>query len=295
MLRTTLAAALVLTAAALPAVAHDHKAKTKIAAPKAAEDATLRSVLASPNRPEASRSRDAYRNTYEALTFFGLRPGLTVVEVSPGAGWWSEILSPYAAQTGGRFVAAFGDPNNPALTPEQKVASEKSRADFKARFPNAEVVDFSRRVGIGAPDASADLVLIARAFHGMAQQEGLTDRVMAEVARVLKPGGVLAVEQHRAAPGSEFRPQTGYVPESYVIEAAKKAGLVLDARSDLNANAKDDRDHPYGVWTLQPVRVSAPRANTPTDRPTPLTPEERAQYDAIGESDRMTLRFRKPA
>jgi predicted methyltransferase len=291
MLRTTLAAALVLTAAA-PAVALD--AKAKIAAPQMAEDAALRAVLAADSRPAASKARDQYRNPYESLTFWGLRPGMTVLEVSPGGGWWSEVLAPYAAQTDGRFVAAFGDAGNPNATPEQKANLERARSAFKARFPNAEIVDFSARAGIGAPSGSADMVLIARAFHGTARQEGLTDRVMAEIARVLKPGGVLAVEQHRAPEGSPLRPETGYVPEAYVIEAAKKAGLTLDARSEINANPKDTREHPYGVWTLKPVRVSAPREGVTGDRPAPLTPEERAAYDAIGESDRMTLRFRKP-
>lgn len=293
MLRTTLAAALVLTAAALPAAALDKHAG-KIAAPQMAEDAVLRSVIDADARPAASKARDQYRNTYEALTFWGLRPNMTVIEVSPGGGWWSEVLAPYAAQTAGRYVAAFGDAGNPNATAEQKANLERSRSAFKTRFPNAEIVDYSARAGIGAPSGSADMVLIARAFHGTARQEGLTDRVMAEVARVLKPGGVLAVEQHRAPEGSPLKPETGYVPEAYVIEAAKKAGLTLDARSEMNANSKDTREHPYGVWTLQPVRVSAPRQGVAGDRPTPLTPEERAAYDAIGESDRMTLRFRKP-
>jgi predicted methyltransferase len=107
---------------------------------------------------------------------------------------------------------------------------------------------------------------------------------------------VLAVEQHRSVDGlnPDLTAPTGYMPESYVIRAAEAAGFVLDARSELNANPKDDRDHPYGVWTLPPTRTSAPRANVATDRPTPLTEAERAEYDAIGESDRMTLKFRKP-
>ena len=105
---------------------------------------------------------------------------------------------------------------------------------------------------------------------------------------MLRPGGILAVEQHRAAEGADPRAGTGYVPESYVIDAARKAGFMLEARSEINANPKDTKDHPFGVWTLPPTRRSAP-AGQPAD------PNfDHTKYDAIGESDRMTLKFRKP-
>ena len=112
----------------------------------------------------------------------------------------------------------------------------------------------------------------------------------------LRPGGVLAIEQHRSVDGlnPDVTAPTGYMPESHVIRAAEAAGFVLEARSELNANPKDDHDHPYGDWTLPPVRTSAPREGNANDRVTPLTEAERAEDDAIGESDRMTLRFRKP-
>ena len=230
--------------------------------PTPQEDQALLAAVASTTRPEADRARDAFRHPYESLTFWGLRPGLTVVEVQPGAGgWWTAILSPYAEATGGRYVAA----NNLAALE-------------------------------GVEPGSADMVLIARAFHNWARVSGRTDAVLAAAFKALKPGGVLAVEQHRAADGvnvADTAP-TGYVPETYVIRAAEAAGFVLEARSDLNANPADDRDHPYGVWSLKPTRVSAPREGQAIDRPTPLTPEERAELDAVGESDRMTLRFRRP-
>jgi predicted methyltransferase len=148
---------------------------------------------------------------------------------------------------------------------------------------------------MGVADGTADMVLVARAFHNW-HRAGRTDAFLASFFKALKPGGVLAVEQHRSEDGlnPDVTAPTGYMPESYIIRAAEAAGFVLDARSELNANPKDDRDHPFGVWTLPPVRTSAPRANSTTDRPTPLTEAERAEYDAIGESDRMTLRFRKP-
>jgi predicted methyltransferase len=227
------------------------------------EDAALQAAIGSNARPAADVARDVYRRPFETLTFWGLTPGSTVVEIEPGrAGWWSAILQPYAEATGGRYVAV----NRPLES-------------------------------MGVEDGTADMVVVARAFHNW-HRAGRTAPYLQAFFKALKPGGVLAVEQHRSVDGlnpDETAP-TGYMPESYVIRAAQAAGFVLDegGRSDINANPRDDRDHPYGVWTLPPVRTSAPRANNANDRPTPLTEAERAEYDAIGESDRMTLRFRKP-
>jgi predicted methyltransferase len=227
------------------------------------EDAALQAAIGSSARPAADVARDVYRRPFETLTFWGLTPGSTVIEIEPGrAGWWSAILQPYAEATGGRYVAV----NRPLES-------------------------------MGVEDGTADMVVVARAFHNW-HRGGRTAPYLQAFFKALKPGGVLAVEQHRSVDGlnpDETAP-TGYMPESYVIRAAQAAGFVLDegGRSDINANPKDDRAHPYGVWTLPPVRTSAPRANNANDRPTPLTEAERAEYDAIGESDRMTLRFRKP-
>lgn len=226
------------------------------------EDAALQAAVGSDARPAADVARDVYRHPFETLTFWGLTPGSTVVEIEPGgAGWWRNILEPYAGATGGTYV-----PINRPLE------------------------------SMGVPDGTADMVVVARAFHNW-HRNGRTAPYMAAFFKALKPGGVLAVEQHRGVEGlnADATAPYGYVSESYVIHAAQAAGFVLDARSELNANPKDDRDHPYGVWTLPPVRTSAPREGNATDRPTPLTEAERAGYDAIGESDRMTLRFRKPA
>ncbi len=264
----------------------------EVLAPTPAErtDAALAAVLADPARSAASKDRDRYRHPAEALAFWGLKPGMTVLEVGPGAGWWTEILAPYAASTNGKYVATAADPTDPEIGPERAARSRKTFADrvTDARFGTINYVDFGPTVGIKAPPGGADLVLIARAFHNWAQAPGMTDRMLTGAFAALKPGGVLAVEQHRAPAGSTQAPTTGYVTERYVIEAAEKAGFRLDAKSEVNANANDDRDHPFGVWTLQPVKTSSQNGKT-------LTPDERAQFDAIGESDRMTLRFVKPA
>jgi predicted methyltransferase len=227
------------------------------------EDAALQAAIASDARPAADVARDIHRRPFETLTFWGLTPGSTIVEIEPGrGGWWSAILQPYAEATGGTYVAV----NRPLES-------------------------------MGVEDGTADMVVVARAFHNWHRSSpSRTGPYLEAFFKALKPGGVLAVEQHRSVDGlnPDDTAPTGYMPESYIIRAAQAAGFVLDARSELNANPRDDHDHPYGVWTLPPVRTSAPRANNATDRPTPLTEAERAEYDAIGESDRMTLRFRKP-
>ena len=228
------------------------------AMPTLTEDTALQAAVAAQSRPAADRARDAARHPYESLTFWGLTPGMTVVEIEPGgASWWRHILEPYAAATGGRYVAV-----------DKPLES------------------------MGAADGTADFILVARAFHNWSR-DGRTQPYLQAFFRALKPGGVLAIEQHRSAEGLNVADvaSTGYVPESYVIREAQNAGFVLEARSELNANPKDDHDHPFGVWTLPPVRKSA-QSNDPGARR--LTAEERAAFDAIGESDRMTLRLRKP-
>ncbi|MBC6982407.1 class I SAM-dependent methyltransferase [Caulobacter sp. 17J80-11] len=278
-----LLAAAFVVAAATPALAASAAAAARASAPRFEEDAALTAAVADPARSDAHKARDAFRHPYESLTFWGLTPGMTVIEIQPGGeAWWTEILAPYAKATGGTYLGAYNDLASPNMTD----AGRKARADFEAKF-GVKAVNFGSVSGVGVQPSSADMVLVARAFHNWAQQ-GSTDQFMAAFFKALKPGGVLAVEQHRAPEGSDPMAGNGYVPESYVIEAAKKAGFVLEARSDLNANPKDTRDHPFGVWTLPPVRRTAEDGRT-------LTDAERAHFDAIGESDRMTLRFRKPA
>lgn len=254
-------------------------------------DASLAAVVAGDWRTPDNAARDQYRKPAAALAFWGLKPGMTVLELQPGGGYWTEILAPYAAKTGGRFIATAADLGNPELSQ----AAKDARAKFEARFAdaalygNVQYVNFGpKSQGLGS-DASVDFVVNGRNIHSW-MGGGILDRVLAESFAALKPGGILAIEEHRNAEGTMQDPKatSGYVTEAYVIEAAERAGFELAAGSDLYANPADDRDHPFGVWTLPPNLRTSPNGQ-------PADPAfDSAPYKAIGESDRMALRFVKP-
>ena len=277
MIRPVLAAAaLALTFAALPAQA---------------ADAALKAALTGPQRTAENTGRDGARHPAQTLAFWGLKPKQTVIEISPGGGYWTEILAPYAKATGGTYVATAADLDNPKLSEGAK----KGRASFEAKYGDQakygpiQYVNFGPVSGpLGSPN-SADLVITARNVHNWMMQ-GYLDKVLKDAHAVLKPGGVLAVEEHRSDPKPELPGvSNGYVSTATVIAAAEKAGFKLAAKSEVNANPKDTKDHPFGVWTLPPVRRSSARGQ-------PADPNfDHDKYDAIGESDRMTLRFVKPA
>ncbi len=275
MLRPVLAAAIAMTFAALPAMA---------------ADAALKAAVASPNRAAANAARDGARRPVETLTFWGLKPKLTVIEIAPGGGYWTEILAPYAKATGGSYVAAVADLDNPKISE----GARKGRAAFEAKYADAAKYGTVTYVNfgpaskpLGAP-GSADMVITARNIHNWMWQPGVVEKSFADFHAVLKPGGVLAVEEHRADPRAQIGDaRDGYVSTANVVAAAEKAGFKLAAKSEVNANPKDTKDHPFGVWTLPPSRQSAANGQ-------PADPAfDRAKYDAIGESDRMTLRFVK--
>jgi predicted methyltransferase len=257
----------------------------------AADDSALKQVMAGEWRSADDKARDAERRPLESLTFWGLKPGASVLEVQPGGGWWTRILAPYAARTGGRYTATAADLNNPSLSD----AARKGRADFAARYADEKIYGKVELVNWGPtaaplPQNTYDFILLSRMIHNWMQSEGALERNLASVAGSLKPGGVLAIEQHRGNPGPQDpKAESGYVTEAFVIAAAEKAGLRLAARSEINANPKDTKDHPFGVWTLPPTRATVPYGSGK-----PADPNfDRSKYDAIGESDRMTLRFVK--
>ena len=285
---TRLTFAIAAAALALSACA---SAPSSISAAQSQPDAALVAAVAGDWRAAPNRARAGARHPVESLTFWGLKPGATVIELSPGGGWWTEILAPYARATGGKYIVTAADLDNPALSE----AARANRATFAAGlaakaaiFGDVSLVNFGARSGPLGPDGSADLVLTARNVHNW-MAAGTLDRVFGQAFAVLKPGGVFAVEEHRAPAGPQDpKAENGYVTEAFVIAAAEKAGFRLDARSEINANPKDTKDHPFGVWTLPPVRRSAAPGQ-------PADPSfDHTKYDAIGESDRMTLRFVKP-
>lgn len=251
-----------------------------------APDPALQQAVADPARTPAYAERDAYRRPAETLDFFGIRPGMTVVELWPGGGWYSEILAPYLGPQG-RLYAAHFDPEHPRdYFRESRARYAAKLAADPARYGNVELTVFQppQQVAI-APPGSADAVLTFRNVHNWymnGAQEGL-DAAFAAMYRALKPGGVLGIVDHRlrAERPASAQADSGYMHERAVIAAAERAGFVLEARSEINANPLDSTDHPHGVWTLPPrLRLG----------------EERAEhYLTIGESDRMTLRLRKPA
>ena len=257
----------------------------------ASGDAALKQAVAGEWRSAEDKARDGERRPLESLAFWGLKPGVSILEVQPGGGWWTRILAPYAALSGGRYTATAADLNNPSLSD----AARKGRADFAARYADEKVFGKVELVNWGAtaaplPQNAYDFILLSRVIHGWMRTEGALERNLASVAGSLKPGGVLAVEQHRGNPGAQDpKAESGYVTEAFVIEAAQKAGLRLAGRSEVNANAKDTKDHPFGVWTLPPTRITVPYGSGKAPDPT----FDRSKYDAIGESDRMTLRFVK--
>jgi predicted methyltransferase len=236
--------------------------------PALAADAALTAALAPGHRDANNVARDKYRHPAESLTFWGLKPGMTVIEITPGGGYWSEILAPYAAATHGRYIAATGS------------AGEKLPPKFAnaATYGAVRYTVFSNKSG--PMSGGADLILTARNVHNWIPQ-GYAEKAFRDFYAALKPGGILAVEEHRADP-RPMQPNApdGYVSTAQVIALATAAGFRLEARSEINANPKDTKDYPKGVWTLPPTY-----AEGDTDK---------AKYAAIGESDRMTLKFVKP-
>ncbi|MEZ5514692.1 MAG: methyltransferase domain-containing protein [Steroidobacteraceae bacterium] len=250
----------------------------------------LRAAVDGNWRSAEAKARDAARHPAESLRFWGLRPGMTILEVNPGgASWWTEILAPYAKMTGGEFYATGADLDDPKVSEnarKERAAFEEKYSDT-ATYGTVKVINWSSTSAL-PPANTFDFVLVSRSFHGWMRGDA-EETYLRRIFEILKPGGILAIEQHRANPGPQDpKAPLGYVTEAYVIERAERAGFRLQAKSQVNANAKDTKDHPFGVWTLPPTRLTAPFGK-------PADPNfDRTKYDAIGESDRMTLRFAKP-
>jgi predicted methyltransferase len=252
--------------------------------PTSASDFTagqLDSVLDGSSRAPANRARDVYRHPKATLQFFGVQPDQTVIEITPGGGWYSEILAPLLRDNG-HYIAAVqaargddGEARRDDSTLHRKFAADAEH------YGKARIVEFDQKAPVFGPPGSADLVLTFRNVHNWVMADTAPVMFKAFFA-VLRPGGVLGVVDHRADEGSSLAAvkQSGYLATSYVVKLATDAGFALDESSEINANPKDTRDYPKGVWTLPPTLT--------------LGDKDREKYLAIGESDRMTLRFLKP-
>jgi len=240
-------------------------------------------AIAGSHRSDANRARDVYRHPRETLQFFGVPTDASVVEVWPGGGWYTQILAPLLRERGKYYAAHFHvDEKSPRYMGPARAAFVKllaARPDLYDRVVITSL-DAPRHVDL-APRGSVDLVLTFRNVHNWTAANN-DEAMFRAFFDALKPGGVLGVVEHRANEGTSLEQmiKTGYMTEAYVIGLAQKAGFRLAAQSEVNANPKDTKDHPRGVWTLPP-----------TFR---LGDQDRQKYAAIGESDRMTLKFVKP-
>lgn len=247
----------------------------------ASEASQLEHAIAGEHRSTKNKARDEYRHPQQTLEFFGFKSTMTVVEIAPGGGWYTEILAPALKGTGKLYGAHYPD------TGEDNYYS-KSRRKLEAKlttskvFSEVELTNFTPRVASDiAPAGSADLVLTFRNLHNW-KVEGVK-QIFADSFKALKAGGVLGVVEHRMpiSHSLEKNGKSGYFPQQLTIDLAMQAGFELAASSEINANAKDTADHAKGVWTLPPSYR--------------LGDKDKAKYSAIGESDRMTLKFIKPA
>jgi predicted methyltransferase len=274
-------------AVALSAVtgAQAQETSTPVAKSEATAASSLDAALTGSWRTPANVARDGFRHPKETLSFFGISPAQTVIEITPGGGWYSEILAPYL-RDGGQYIAAVVDPASVAegksrdYQQKNKTTLETKFAGAPEQYAKAKIVGYDPKAPVFGPADSADLVVTFRNVHNW-RSAGQAEGMFKGFFAVLKPGGVLGVVEHRAKADVPADDKSGYVGQAQVIALAEAAGFKLQDKSEVNANALDTKDHPNGVWTLPPVNEHEAADD--------------AKYKAIGESDRMTLRFVKPA
>jgi predicted methyltransferase len=240
-------------------------------------DGKIKWAVAGQQRTDKERARDLYRHPVETLEFFGLKDNMTVVELWPGGGWYTEILAPVLHDKGKLVVTTFNPSSENAKEYSAKLASSDAIYGKVVQQPLTPPDNL-----VLGPDGSADMVVTFRNFHNWMDQKMAT-KVVNAAFKVLKPGGIFGIEEHRAPAAADpvVSAKQGYVPEATVIQIVETEGFKLDQKSEINANPKDTKNYDKGVWALPPVY-----RNGATDH---------AKYEAIGESDRMTMRFVKPA
>jgi predicted methyltransferase len=249
----------------------------------------LDAALNGSQRSAESKARDVYRHPRATLDFFGLEAHMSVIELWPGGGWYTEILAPTLRGSGKLITAHYGENSGSEYRTRSYLGFVEKLATAGNVYDQVEVIEYGAGAGSAlGQDATADMVLVFRNIHSLIRS-GLLEQFLQAAMDVLKPGGVLGIVQHRGVEIQDLMVDdenilsiaaSGYVPESYVIKQAEAAGFTLDGKSELNANPKDRKDYPEGVWTLPPSLR--------------LGDVDRDTYIAIGESDRMTLRLIKP-
>lgn len=278
---------------AVPVALSDREAPFSTAAraqsASATDTATLQAAAAGAWRPDAEKARDQYRHPVETLAFFGVAPNHTVIEITPGGGWYTRVIAPYLKQGGGKYIAAGYDPNS--ADARVKARAEQFAAQFadKEVFGDIQFAPWGPAAAEVAPANSVDVILTFRNIHNW-MGSGFDKKAFELAFAALKPGGVFGVVEHRLPANREQDPRgtTGYVHEEYAKQLAAAAGFEFVGASDVNNNPKDTADHPFGVWTLPPVSRTSAFGQ-------PDNPQfDRSKFDAIGESDRFTLKFRKP-
>ena len=248
------------------------------------DPATLKAIEASvggSQRPEKNRARDAYRHPLKTLEFFGLRREMSVIEIAPGGGWYTEILAPVLKEKG-HYAAGVTPPKSMDAEDTAGMKALKQKfAEHAAAFGTLNTVPFGPDVAEMAPEGSVDMVVTFRNLHNW-MDAGWADKALTLMFKALKHGGILGIEEHRGNPATPQDPKakSGYVNEDFAIRMIEAAGFKLAGRSEVNANPKDTKDYAEGVWTLPPVLT--------------LGDKDREKYQQIGESDRFTLKFRKP-
>ena len=231
------------------------------------------------HRSDKNKLRDQYRHPHQTLEFFGFNESMTVVEITPGGGWYTEIIAPALKGTGKLYGAHYPDTGEDNYYSNSRKRLEKKLAS-NAIFSEVSLTNFTpKKANELAPKGTADLVLTFRNLHNWGE-EGMA-QVFKDAHVALKKGGVLGVVEHQMPESQNYKEnkRSGYVPKSLVVKYAKAAGFTLAASSDINANSKDMANHPKGVWTLPPSLA--------------LADKDKEKYLAIGESDRMTLKFVK--
>ena len=247
----------------------------------ATEPTKLELAITGDHRSDKNKNRDSYRHPLDTLDFFGFESTMTVVEITPGGGWYTEILAPALKGTGKLYGAHYPDTGEDNYYSNSRKSLEKKLASHTV-FNEVELTNFiPKKESVLAPKNSVDLVLTFRNLHNWGE-EGIA-QVFKDAFTALKDGGVLGIVEHRmpATQNWSMNKRSGYVPTAMLVTLAKNAGFVLAATSEINANAKDNANHPKGVWTLPPVLR--------------LSEKDKEKYLAIGESDRMTLKLVKPA